>query len=46
MDLAEDNFLEKKVKGDQEPQRRCSRTAPRWESEASTAKDTAAPITG
>ena len=46
MDLAEDNFLEKKARGDQDPWMHCCRTAPRWESNASTAKDTAAPVTG
>ena len=43
MDLVEDNFLEKKAKGDPESRRCYFRTAPTWESEASTAKDTAAP---
>ena len=46
MDSADDNFLEKKVRGDQDPWLRCCRTAPTWESGASTAKDTAAPGTG
>ena len=32
MDSAEDNFLEKKAKGDQEPLTHCCRTAPSWES--------------
>ena len=42
----EDNFLERTVRGDQDPWRGCCRTAPTWESDASTAKDTAAPGTG
>ena len=46
MDSAEDNFLEKKARGDQDPRMSCCRTAPTWESDASTAKDTAAPGTG
>ena len=46
MDSAEDNFVEKKAKGDQEPWRRCCRTASTWESDALTAKDTATPGTG
>ena len=46
LDSAEDNFLEKKARGDQDPWMRCCRTAPMWESDASTAKDTAAPGTG
>ena len=44
--MAEDNFLEKKVRGDQDPWMHCCRTAPTWESDLSTAKDTAAPGTG
>ena len=46
MDSAEDNFSEKKARGDQDPWMHCCRTALMWESDASTAKDTAAPETG
>ena len=46
MDSTEDNFLEKKARGDQDPWMPCCRTAPTWESDVSTAKDTAAPGTG
>ena len=46
MDSVEDNFLEKKARGDQDPWMRCCRTAPIWESDVSTAKGTAAPGTG
>ena len=46
MDFAEDNFLEKKAWGDQDPWMPCCRTAPMWELDMSTAKDTAAPGTG
>ena len=46
MDSAEDNFFEKKARGDQDPWKRCCRTAPTWETDTSTAKDTAAPGTG
>ena len=46
MDSAEDNFLVKKARGDQDPWMRCCRTVPTWESDVSTAKDTAAPGTG
>ena len=44
--MVEDNFLEKKARGDQDPWRCCCRTAPTWESDVSTAKDTAALGTG
>ena len=37
--LAAESFFEKKAKGDQEPRIFCWRTAPMWESEASTARD-------
>ena len=40
--MAEDNFLEKKARRDQDPWMCCCRTAPTWESDASTAMDTAA----
>ena len=46
LDSAEDNFLEKKARGDQDPWMRCCSTAPMWESDTSTAKDTAVPGTG
>ena len=46
MDLAEDNFLEKKARGDQDTWMHCCSTAPAWESDVSTAKDTVAPGTG
>ena len=46
LDSAEDDFLEKKAKGDQKPQRCSCRTATTWELDASTAKDKAAPGTG
>ena len=46
MDLAEDNFLEKKARGDQDPWMCCCSTAPTWESDVSTAKDTVSPGTG
>ena len=46
MDSAEDNFLERKARGDQETWMRCCKTAPTWESNTFTSKDTAAPGTG
>ena len=46
MDLGEDNLLEKKARGDQDPRMHCCRTASTLESDTSTAKDTAAPGTG
>ena len=42
MTLAEESFFKKKANRDQEPQIFCWRTAPTWESEASTARDTEA----
>ena len=46
MDSAEDNFLEKKARGDQDPLMRYCRTAPTCKSDVFAAKDTAAPGTG
>ena len=46
LDSAEDNFLEKKARGDQNTWMCCCSTAPTWDLDTSTAKDTAAPGTG
>ena len=44
MDSAVESFFEKKASGDQKPQLFCWRTAPTWESDASTAKENGAQV--